>query len=163
MGKSRAIRKLISYHSSLYCLLNRHNITATILAPGPTPNTVIVCAARDNGKPEYPVRARDFLVDRSACIHCICARSSAGSQVLCANWLLEPLALSRFSRKNPPARHTEFSLRDKFSATPSTLPFRTLGLVCFSAPHSGRNAPKTKPSAARTRPCGLENDCAGSH
>jgi len=50
-------------------------------------------------QPEYRVRAHDFLADRSACILCICARSSADSQVLCANLLLEPLALSRFSRK----------------------------------------------------------------
>src|SRR5215469_3748856 len=39
-----------------------------------------------------------ILVDRSASIHCISAHSS-GSQVLCANLPLDPLALSPFSRK----------------------------------------------------------------
>jgi hypothetical protein len=58
---------------------------------------------------EYRVRAHDFLVNRSACIHCICARSSAGSQVLSANWPLEPLPCQG-SHGKPPARHTEFSL-----------------------------------------------------
>src|SRR5262249_37364903 len=33
--------------------------------------------ATNDEQPEYRIRAHDFLVDRSACIHCICARSSA--------------------------------------------------------------------------------------
>ena len=64
--------------------------------------------ATNNEQPEYRVRvmifSRPFL-----CIHCICARSSAGSQVLCKLGT-RAARLVTVLTENPPARRTEFSL-----------------------------------------------------
>src|SRR5215471_14766983 len=60
--------------------------------------------ATNHEQPEYRVRAHDFWSTvRPFRLHplhlCSVVRRFSGSVVLCANWLLEPLALSRFSRK----------------------------------------------------------------
>src|SRR5215468_11809855 len=68
--------------------------------------------ATNDEQPEYRIRAHDFLLDRSACIHCICARSSAGSQVLCANLLLEPRLVTVLTEQPTSAPHGIF-VRDK--------------------------------------------------